>query len=291
MIKTLLRKIYLPLLERWHFWRLVRQSNRMRSILGPHAQAVLAATPEGRFLVSPDDRGVGAELLEAGQYQLEELAFLRDLLRPDWRLLVVGAHVGSLAIPLGRHAASLTAIEANPSTFELLQANLILNACSKAEAILLAANDRPGHLAFLDNRVNSGGSKRAPVHTRLRYEYDSPGHILVEAGCLDDRLEGCTYEMILMDIEGSEVFALRGMPRLLAACQVLVVEFIPHHLQDVAGITPADFLAPIMPHFDRLFVPSLKRSVDREGFLALLEEMCARGEGDNGIIFSRNLQK
>ena len=50
------------------------------------------------------------------------------------------------------------------------------------------------------------------------YFYDSPEIIKVPAGPLDDVLAGQTFDVILMDVDGSEYFALRGMQTLLAFC-------------------------------------------------------------------------
>jgi len=43
------------------------------------------------------------------------------------KVLIVGTHISSLAIPLSKHCQEVTAIEANPKTFELLEINLHLN--------------------------------------------------------------------------------------------------------------------------------------------------------------------
>ncbi|MGH7427267.1 MAG: hypothetical protein ACREJ4_02740, partial [Candidatus Methylomirabilaceae bacterium] len=59
-----------------------------------------------------------------------------------------------------------------------------------------------------------------------------------------------------MDIEGSEYFALQGMQKILAHARVLVVEFLPHHLKNVSGVTVEQFLSVIPPHFRTLTIPS-----------------------------------
>ena len=71
---------------------------------------------------------------------------------------MVGAHIGTLVVPLARHAAHVMAIEANPDTFELLNLNLLLNGCANVEALQLAAGEREGEIEFVQNTSNSGGS-------------------------------------------------------------------------------------------------------------------------------------
>ena len=86
--------------------------------------------------------------------------------------------------------------------------------------------------------------------------------------------------------EGSEYFALKGMPGLLAHCRHLVVEFLPHHMSLVAGVTVPEFLATIPPRFVRLSVPSTGQQVGRDDFNAVLSDMMRQGQCDDGIIFS-----
>ena len=90
-----------------------------------------------------------------------------------------------------------------------------------------------------------------------------------------------------MDIEGSEYFALRGMQEILSRADHLAVEYLPHHLRQVAGIDVAEFLTPIAPHFNRLRIPSKNIETDRQGFLPALQAMFQADEEDDGIIFSK----
>ena len=55
------------------------------------------------------------------------------------------------------------------------------------------------------NSVNSGGSKRVPINNEFMYRYDDPEVIEVEAESLDVLLEGKTYDLILLDIEGQNI--------------------------------------------------------------------------------------
>ena len=180
----------------------------------------------------------------------------------------------------------MTAVEANPDTFELLALNLGLNDCANVQALQLAAGDREGEIDFVLHRGNSGGSKRLPLVRRDVYFHDKPEVRRVRMGRLDDLLPGA-YDLILMDIEGSEYFALQGMARLLSQARVLVVEFLPRHFRDVAGVTAREFLQLVEPHFERLFVPTRNETVARPGFGPLLGAMFDADASDDGIVFSK----
>ena len=95
------------------------------------------------------------------------------------------------------------------------------------------------------------------------------------------------FDLVVMDLEGSEYFALRGMRRILAGAKHLIVEFLPHHLSSVAGVSVDDFVAEIEPFFDELFIPSLKIRVGKDAFLSELSKMFQVGAWDDGIVFSK----
>ena len=125
---------------------------------------------------------------------------------------------------------------------------------------------------------NSGGSKRMPLHRDETYFYDQPAVVQVRGARLDDLLEG-SFDVVLMHIEGSEYFAFLGMQRILAGAATLIVEFLPHHLSRVAGITVEQFLQPLVGHFRTLLVPSTREEVGAEGFGFVLEGMFDENRG------------
>ena len=92
---------------------------------------------------------------------------------PAAKVLIVGTHIGSLAIPLSKHCKEITAIEANPNTFELLKINLQLNNTKNITPHNIFANDSHEKVEFLLNTVNSGGSKRKPKKNNFLYDYDA----------------------------------------------------------------------------------------------------------------------
>jgi FkbM family methyltransferase len=259
-----------------------------RYALGPHLLAMIAETEHGLFAIDPEDRVVGRQLVKHGSYAAQEIARLKASLSPESNVLVVGAHIGTLVVPLGKHCRTVVAFEANPATYRLLKINLLLNEVSNCRAFNLAASNENGTLEFLLSRANSGGSKRVPLIRKIKYYYDNPKTVVVEARRLDDCLEDSQFDLIVMDIEGSEYFALQGMQKTLGSSKKLAVEFLPHHLRNVSGASVADFIALIEPHFSTLTIPSKTRRVSRPDFRRALQEMYDRNEGDDGIIFEKS---
>ena len=252
-----------------------------------NVRAVISESTQGLFAIGSEDAFVAKSLRESGRYGQDQIDLAAGFVSPDDRVLVVGAHVGSIAIPLARRCLHLTAIEANPWTYKLLQCNLLLNDAGNVTAHHFAASDQAGTIRFVMNTHNSGGSKRYPLTPDPAYFYDNPDIADVPCFALDEKLDRHDYALVFMDIEGSEHFALRGMPKILQSARCLIVEFLPHHLTNVAGITPETFAQAVVPYFESMFVPSQNRRFANHDFASALREMFDRGQGDEGLVFTK----
>jgi FkbM family methyltransferase len=256
-----------------------------KALYGKNARAVLVNSRNGDFLIDVEDQNMGRSLLAHGEYSMHEIERIRKYLTSDSDLLIVGAHIGTYVVPLSKQCHHVVAIEANPATFELLKLNLLINGANNVCAISVAASDKSEELDFVLNRANSGASKRMPAKT-LYYDFsDSPQLTRVQACRLDDRLPA-QFDVIVMDIEGSEYFALRGMQRILSGASALFVEFLPHHLKDVSNVSVAEFLQPISEHFSWLSVPG-KEPVPQDGFLPVLQAMYDDDIVAEAVVFSK----
>ena len=258
-----------------------------RKLLGAHVSALLVSTKNGLFAVDPEDIAIGGELRRQGSYGLDEIETLKKHLTSNSRVLIVGAHIGTLAIPIAKICREVVAVEANPHTYDLLVKNVALNSVANCRTSNIAAGDKDEEIEFLLNRVNSGGSKRVPKIKEFKYYYDDPEKIMVKAVSLDRFLKETAFDLIVMDIEGSEYFALKGMQKILSDSRVLAVEFLPHHLKNVGGVTVEQFVSVIAPHFFRLTVPSKGHAVAKNEFVQFLRMMYDRDEGEESIIFEK----
>jgi len=271
--------------------RVVQAEERRQRLLsfGENARGVLVATRHGLFAVDPEDSGVSASLLQFGSYGDAELDFAKSLVSNQSQILIVGAHLGALAIPLAHKCAQLVGIEANPNTFELLQANARLSGCNNIILFNVAASAADGQtIEFLLNRDNSGGSKRKPVSAAADYMYDLPEVVRLTTARVDTLVGERRFDLVIMDIEGSEIFALRGMPQILRTCRALAVEFRTHHIIDVAGATVEDFIPIVLPYFDWLHLPGAGLISGKEEIAARLRAMFAANECHDAIYFFKD---
>jgi FkbM family methyltransferase len=272
------------------YWRLhlglkKRKSRRLRKKLGRNIKAIITESENGLFAVDPEDLEVGQKLRSAG-YGIDEVQRLKTFINKDSKVLIVGTHIGSLAIPLSKHCKEITAIEANPNTFELLKINLHLNHAKNITPHNIFANDSPGKVEFLLNTVNSGGSKRKPKKSNFLYDYDNPEIIELESHKLDDYLPNHDYDLVLLDIEGSEYFAMKGMKSILSNCKTMVVEFLPHHLKNVADIDVETFLSVLPGHFTKFNLPDHQQEHNISEVKTVLQRMYDANTGEDGIIFT-----
>jgi len=258
----------------------------IKHIAGRNIYGFVAETPEGFFIVEPTDQSVGKALLNKGVYGKNEIERIKKLVSSIDDVLVVGAHIGALALPVSSFVNSVTAIEASPVNYSMLCRNILINSIKNITPVNIAASDRKESLDFVVNTTNSGGSKRMPLVKSYKYFYDNPSVIKVAADRLDDILGDKKFKLVFMDIEGSEFFALKGMPDILEKAEVLIIEFLPHHLKNVAGITPEEFLSVIPEKFSKIYIPSKDLTAERSSFKSVLRQMYDKGEGDDGIIFT-----
>jgi FkbM family methyltransferase len=263
------------------------QGRHRRNMLGEHIAGVLMRTGNGLFAVDVEDDIVRPRPGGHRTHGEEEIARAVAFLDDQANVLVVGSHIGTIAIPLARRCKAVWAIEPNPNTFELLNYNIALNRANNVTALNFAASDRDEEIEFVASRTNSGGSKRMPKIRAPIYFRDHPQILRVPARPLDRALDDISFKLIFMDCEGSEYHALKGMTRILAGATALFVEFLPHHLKNVAGVTPEEFVDAIGPAFTGLHVPSKNLTVARDAFKTTLRSMYDTDEGDAGLVFSR----
>lgn len=267
-------------------WRSRLRSRRRAAGLGAHARAILTESANGLLLVDPRDAAVGWQLAHEGGYEAEELAFLQGLVTAESRVCVVGGHVGAMVVPLAGACREVLAFEANPATCELLRMNLRLNGLDNVEVRGTAMGEKIGRIEFLANTVNSGGSKRKPASEFADFTFDHPDTIEVEMTTLRDALPEGSWDLMVMDIEGSECFALKGAGQRLGDIRQLHIEYDVNHLKHVAGIDNAGFLALLRPWFSTVRVVPEDRAVAIDAIAGRLDDLWQQ-QGAANLLFAK----
>lgn len=151
-----------------------------------------------------------------GLHEVNEMAFVLHLLRPDEHFLDVGANVGSYSILAGGAArARVTAVEPIPTTFAHLQRNVVLNG--------------------LNERVRCCQAGLSDAHGVLRFssDLDTVNHVLTEGEDLpgadvpvmrlDDLVGQDVPTLIKIDVEGHELAVLRSGSDTLRDARLMAV--------------------------------------------------------------------
>lgn len=173
------------------------------------------------------DRGPATgDAIGFADHEHELKPILDELLPAGGVLLDVGAHVGHWALRLAGKAEHVFAVEANPDTASVLRKHIALNDITNVTVIEVAAWDSHAELYLLDPaRQLAGGSTRTITEGDTPIGRSTPP---VKAVPLDDVTVFALAEridLVMLDVEGADLHALRGMAQLLAAYRpVLFVE-------------------------------------------------------------------
>lgn len=142
-------------------------------------------------------------------------AYIRSVLRPGDTVIDIGANVGAHAL-LAAHLVGPTgqvqAIEASPTVFRKLQANLAANNIRNVSTYNLAASDCDGTVTvLLHDEWNAGGTTIMPGHAA---EIPAHAEAVVPGRRVPDIVPHDAIRrarLVKIDVEGAEWLVLQGM--------------------------------------------------------------------------------
>lgn len=266
--------------------RKLRERKKKLEYFGAFAKGVYVETGQGKFIVNPADAFVSKSLLQKGGYGLHEIQLAKNYLNESSTCLVLGGHIGSIAIPLSKISKNVHVFEANPETFNYLTANVALNNCSNITLYNFAVSDSVSDIFFIIQEANSGSSRRKPITAFEPVSYEVGREIRVKAQVLDEFLHDLYPDLIFMDIEGSEYFALKGAQKILSRTKALIMEFDSGYFKRVSGKSAYEIWDVFAPHFSRLVSPRYNKNF--EGTDAVKGEVLRMIESDEShenIVF------
>ena len=236
-----------------YFFRTLKSKKR-KKIFGPNAKGIIYDSKNGYMALPISDITIGKNLGFKGHWNFNEIQKLLQQTTQDDVIYFIGTHVGTLLVPIAKKVKTVVGFEANEDTFWFIKANLCINKISNATIFNKAVGDGAKKVTFYKNTVNTGGSKIKPIKDSILYNYDNPKQVEVDMVALDPFISEQSLTPpsgIIMDIEGAEYFALKGMQVTLAKVRFLYVEFVPHHLQNVSNTSVEKFLKTMTPHFSK----------------------------------------
>jgi FkbM family methyltransferase len=210
---------------------------RLRSALEARGMFDLSVSLDGMHITGTlQDRHLLAEVTK-GSLEALSLKLWRDHLRQGTNVLDIGAYLGIYSLfgargvgPTGR----VWAVEPNPTSRRVLTQNIAANHFENITVLPIAASDHRASGAL--NIVRGDRSAASLVLNVGELE----GTVDVDIAPLDEILpDDVQVSMAKIDVEGAEPTVLRGMTRILAGIDLLLIESEAECLRE-AGSSPEE---------------------------------------------------
>jgi len=183
---------------------------------------------------------------------------LQQYLRPGDTFVDVGANIGALSLTAAGivgEAGRVFSVEAHPRTVDYLRGNIKLNNADNVTIIHAAAGDHEGVVNF--------SSGRSDDQNRV-----AESGLSVPLRTLDSLIPDVPVKLLKIDIEGFELFALRGAERLLQRTAMIYFESWESHFSKY-GYSTQDVLEFLTQHGFEVGQPENYKSLHCENLLAI----------------------
>ena len=183
--------------------------------------ALLCTTNYNKMFVDTRDLLIAPWLLIHGEWEPEETELVKKLIKPGDIFVDVGANLGYYSLLAARVGAShVYAFEAQPSTYELLGKNVIINWMTKFITYEnLAVYSHTTDLDFfVRNHYPGNSSVGFTAPDQLEKWFDTTTAVKVRAVSIDDYFadKPGKIDLIKVDVEGAEPAVFEGARRTLA---------------------------------------------------------------------------
>ncbi len=185
-----------------------------------------------KFIISNPNDCIQKTLLQGRLWNRIMLEYIETLIKKYnvKHFLNIGAHIGTISIPLSKNVQRITAIEAYPPTYNLLLENINLNEIQNIKAYNFAVGDRNDKIYFLDENhdrlINNSGGMHVinddDIKNNIRSAKLSNKKIVAEMRPLNE-MKIDKFELMLVDIEGSEDRFLRGAKEIIARYRPIII--------------------------------------------------------------------
>jgi FkbM family methyltransferase len=184
--------------------------------------------PTGRSIFADPFDFLATEIRREGSYEPEVVGLFAAVARPGMVAFDVGANIGYHTIELSRivgDAGVVVAFEPDPQTFRDLEMNVRANRAANVRCVNQAVGADAGTVPLYRGQSTLFSSLRPTVHA-----HDATAVATMDT--LDRAVEtlGLTHvDLIKVDVEGAELFALEGARDTLARWRPLLVVEVSTH--------------------------------------------------------------
>lgn len=202
------------------------------------------------MVVNGQDRAVAESLIQFQAHEPQVTEVLLRYLKPDIHFLDIGANIGyySLLVASQCPRAQIFSFEPDKKNFQLFRTSIFYNSYDKLiKAFPLAVGEQNETIwvSDLGNNSNFGARFTAKklAHLQAMVHGPHPYFATVKAVKLDSFLTAQRIDLIKIDIEGYEPFAIKGMINILKRDRpVIISEFAPSNLSTVGQSAAEEYL-------------------------------------------------
>ncbi|MBI4289354.1 MAG: FkbM family methyltransferase [Chloroflexi bacterium] len=174
-------------------------------------------------------------------YEPHTTELFERFVTPGVTVLDLGAQFGYFSVIAARKLKGqgrVYAFEPIPANVGLLEKNLALNGCTNVTIVPKAVGNSPSVVTMKAYEASTSHGTLHPL-PGMRVKDSIP----VECVTIDGFLQGQPVDIIKMDIEGNEPYALEGMRETVRRSPALIMfaEFSPGYLRQ-AGVKPRDYV-------------------------------------------------
>jgi FkbM family methyltransferase len=185
-------------------------------------------------------RSMGASLYWTGFHEFRELFFLQRYLKPDMTFVDVGANQGEYSLFAAKRLSkgNVLAFEPLPSIRAVFDENIRLNGFANIKVFDCGLSDKNGQLDFHEIEDADEG-----LGTLYLGQRKSKSVIRIPLRSLDEvmhELPHLKVHFIKMDIEGGELYALKGSERTIEKCRPMIMIEINDATYRAAGYSTQD---------------------------------------------------
>ncbi len=208
-----------------------------------------------------------------GYFEPQTVKAFLEALKPGMVVMDIGAYLGYYTIFAAEKvgpSGKVYAFEPDPQNYSLLEHNIRINGYKNVVAIRKAVSNKTGTLKFYQHSYD-------PSMGSLIFRKGCQRVVNVDCVSVDEFLVNHQVDIIKMDVEGSEVFALQGMLRTIGDSPglTLFVELNPGALMEAKSSSQELLNKLKRLGFDNVI--QIDRDDKVNGELVLCNLFCRRG--------------
>ena len=172
-----------------------------------------------RIILSPEDKGLSLDLLINRIREPLHVKWMHELLKPDMRVVDIGANLGYYALMEAKLVKKVYGIEPNPETFKYLKRSVKLNKLKNVKLLNMAIGDKKDILPFFV----SESWNWSRFLDKEKTGKDIKKEIKVKVDKLDNLFIKQKIDLVRMDVEGYEINIIKGMEKIIKNSPELII--------------------------------------------------------------------